>query len=201
MLTVTFASNNAFKLYFSEVIRIIFTMRAEFVHFNEITNRDEFWDYMENDFLNTLHIFLLKWENKSVPVNFKADNENFVLGPPRIRQIRIKSTKCQGDSFHLQQLPKCFGPYSPKHEDTAKFFKGSKYYTASEAGFYTNIPLIFDYHAGGYIVNLDFNKEDSRKIIQKLRDSDWIDRGTRLVIVEMGFFNGNLKLYCEAKYV
>lgn len=181
-------------------MELIFTMRSELVSFEEITNRIEFWDYMENDFLNSIHFSLLKWENKSVPVNFNADNENFVLGPPRIRQIRIKSTKCPGDSFHLQKFPECFGAYSPKDEVTEDYFKESKYYTADEAGFYTNIPLIFNYHAGGYIVNLDFSKDENLKIIKRLRESDWIDRGTRLVIVEMGFFNGNLKLYCEAKY-
>lgn len=195
------STNNILKFYFNRTIEVIFTLRTDFLTFNEITDRNEFWKYMETDFLDTAHSFLLKWPNKSVPVDFTVNNENFVLGPPRIRQIRINPTPCRGNSFHAKHFPECFGPYSAKNEYKADYFKGTKYYTAEEAGSYTNIALISDYHAGGYIENLDFDREVNAKIIQKLKESRWIDQGTRMVIVEMNFFNGNLKFYCEAKYV
>lgn len=196
---MTFATNNVFKLYFNKTIQVIFTMRTELVSFNEITNAVEFWDFMEKDFLNSLHIFLLKWEEKSVPVNFSASNDNYVVGPPRIRQIRIKPTLCPGDSFYQTNFRECYGLFTPQDEDIRDHFKGTKYYTPTQAGYHTNIDLDFNYHSGGYTENLDFKKAENRKIIKKLRDSEWIDRGTRLVIVEMAFFNANLKLFCEAK--
>lgn len=197
--SVTFATHNVLKYYFNMTIESVFTLRTD--KFEEIINRADFWEFMKTEFLDSLHIFLFKWEKKSVPVDFSANNNNFVLGPPRIRQIRIKPTQCRGNTFYTKHFPECYGSYSHKDEVKRDIFKGVKYYTPEEAGSYTNIPLIFNYHAGGYIVNLDFDKEKSEEIIEKLEKSDWIDRGTRMVVVEMGFFNGNLKFYCEVKYV
>lgn len=178
---------------------IEFEAEDRIINFKKISNIADFWIYLDSVFLEMLHGSLLKWGNRSEAINFKADFYNYILGPPRLRQIRIKPTSCRGNSYYLKYFPICYGEYSSKHEETTSMYKGSKYISSEGAGSYFNAPLQFEYHGGGYIENMDFDLETNINLIEKLRDSMWIDRGTRLVVVEFGVFNGNKKMYCEVK--
>lgn len=43
------------------------------------------------------------------------------------------------------------------------------------------------------------NREENIKIIKKLKESEWIDRATRLVSVEFALYNGNTDIFAEVK--
>ena len=51
------------------------------------------------------------------------------------------------------------------------------------------------YNGGGFIANLDINKNISEAIIRELKDNLWIDRQTRAVFVEFTIYNPNVDLF------
>ena len=57
------------------------------------------------------------------------------------------------------------------------------------------------YGGGGYFMKLDVNKEVSLKIFSELVRQGWIDRQTRVVILEFTLYNLNANLFAYAKFV
>ena len=57
------------------------------------------------------------------------------------------------------------------------------------------------YNGGGFIANLDINKNISEAIIRELKDNLWIDRQTRAVFVEFTIYNPNVDLFAYVTLV
>ena len=55
--------------------------------------------------------------------------------------------------------------------------------------------MIHTYNGGGYIANLDINRDVSLKIMQELWDHFWIDHQTRAVFLEFSVYNANTNLF------
>ena len=58
-----------------------------------------------------------------------------------------------------------------------------------------------DYVGGGYFMKLDVNKDVSLRIFAELLNQGWIDRATRVVILEFTLYNVNANLFSYAKFV
>ena len=55
------------------------------------------------------------------------------------------------------------------------------------------------YYGAGHIYNLTYDHKENLQILQKLKDAKWIDRATRLVILEFVLFNINTNIFNNVK--
>ncbi|KAL7675030.1 hypothetical protein ACOME3_001298 [Neoechinorhynchus agilis] len=122
-------------------------------------------------------------------------NENAVCGIIRMRQLRVRRSIC------LDQT-ECFPTYvrSNSFEDTESFFL-TAYDIVRYSRFTHSTPMYGQggatYGVGGYVVNLNTSRIFNRHLIQKLKLTPWIDRGTRAVIIELTIYNANVNLFCS----
>lgn len=56
------------------------------------------------------------------------------------------------------------------------------------------------YRSGGYVVDLTYEKNKNLAIITDLKDSHWLDRGSRLCLVEFNLFNENTDIFQSVKW-
>ena len=56
------------------------------------------------------------------------------------------------------------------------------------------------YSGGGYLANLGYNKLTAKRIIDDLIKNDWIDRQTRIVLVEFSLYNPSSNLFAVMTY-
>ena len=58
---------------------------------------------------------------------------------------------------------------------------------------------IANYGGGGAVQTLHTMKNTSLAILRELREALWIDRATRLIIVDFTIYNANINLFCIVK--
>ncbi len=55
------------------------------------------------------------------------------------------------------------------------------------------------YAGGGFYLDMSSNPCDSADQINELKENSWIDRGTRLVLLEFSLYNLNENIFCIVK--
>jgi hypothetical protein len=120
-------------------------------------------------------------------------HENRLLGPPRIRQIRVRNNSCIIHKLFERQFRDCYGYYSREQEDFEPFGlkDGSAWHYGFENGDFTT-GYLANYPDGGYIQDFTFDRETNENIIENLYENLWIDRGTRFVMLEFTIYNANV---------
>lgn len=56
------------------------------------------------------------------------------------------------------------------------------------------------YHSGGYVKLLSYEAHQSLAIIRRLRSIKWLDRASRLVLLELNMINLNMDLILSTKW-
>lgn len=59
--------------------------------------------------------------------------------------------------------------------------------------------MISRYGGGGYVQALDPDYETAREQLSILKENLWLDRGTRVVFLDLTVYNGNINLFCQIK--
>ncbi|XP_017461644.1 PREDICTED: polycystin-2-like, partial [Rhagoletis zephyria] len=117
--------------------------------------------------------------------------QNLVLGPPRLRQIRVKEGSCDVHDVFGRYFNKCYADYSSGVEDTSKEFKSAKYKTLNELGAHSIWGEISTYRSGGFVKDLTYDFNENKQMMSNLKTEKWLDRASRLIIVEFTLFNAN----------
>ncbi|PFX11751.1 Polycystic kidney disease protein 1-like 2, partial [Stylophora pistillata] len=185
-------------------------------------NTTAFWNWTRQKLVPGL--FLSDWYNgKQVNLNegFISSGYPFLVGMPRLRQIRVKAESCLTDDYIKTE--RCLSYYSSHSEDKTTYnlrdwtpiyniseFEASfdnvcpkpwRYRTAHalEAlpfnGFYAT------YDGGGYVADLGYNAESALGVIDDLENNDWIDFRTFAVFVEFTVYEPSSTLFSPAKYL
>ncbi|KAM7361435.1 polycystic kidney disease 2 [Cochliomyia hominivorax] len=126
-------------------------------------------------------------------------SDNILLGPPRLRQIRVKEKSCEVHDIFLSYFTKCFAGYNKHIENNTGPYMNSKFYTMSELQVFPIRGEIKKYYGAGYVVDLSYNFEKNKQIFEDLKRNKWINRGTRLVILEFVLFNINTNIFNNVK--
>jgi len=72
----------------------------------------------------------------------------------------------------------------------------------SEPLYYYIVPFQFGYYSGnGYVQNLPLNKSAAEGILKELKESLWIDRGTRAIFLDFTTYNANINLFSVATFL
>ncbi|XP_041451622.1 polycystic kidney disease 2-like 2 protein [Drosophila obscura] len=125
--------------------------------------------------------------------------ENLLLGPPRLRQIRVRKESCHVNEDFVRHFNTCYAAYSAGIEEKTGLHKGTQYHTMGELDATPIWTVLAFYRTGGYIADLTYDKDDSLKKINKLSDDNWLDRGSRLCLVEFNLYNENTDIFQSVK--
>ena len=114
-------------------------------------------------------------ENKTDDDNDIIVHENRLIGPPRIRQVRVRNDSCVIHKLFIKQFKDCFGFYNYENEDFSPFGleKGSAwtYSSQSDLGGCKSVGTLAHYPGGGYYQDLTFSKEENNKLFTKESDT------------------------------
>ncbi|XP_037709169.1 polycystic kidney disease 2-like 2 protein isoform X2 [Drosophila subpulchrella] len=127
--------------------------------------------------------------------------ENLLLGPPRLRQIRVRKESCYVNDAFIRYFNTCYAAYSSGAEERKAMYKGSPYRTMNDLDSTPIWTVLAFYRTGGYTVNLDYDKDRNLKTISDLKDIHWLDRGSRLCLVEFNLFNENTDIFQSVKLI
>ncbi|SPP78719.1 blast:Polycystic kidney disease 2-like 1 protein [Drosophila guanche] len=214
---ITLTVRSPYMFYFNDTTKKLFVTRRIVVApsitncFENIIQVADWYDYLIYNFLITLHGDMTAEEDEdegtthslggSDPIEkLRARRfmyENLLLGPPRLRQIRVSKQRCHmGWHFDF-----CYDDYSPGVEERNESHKGSEYRSMREAEATPFWTLLAYYSTGGYIVDLTYDKEVNLRKIHQLKTIHWLDRSSRLCLVEFNLFNENTDIFQSVKLI
>ena len=132
--------------------------------------------------------------------------ENYLLGSPRMRQIRVRNDSCEIHKDFQRAIFSCYSTYSKMFEDREHIHeKNQTEFIWQEIKSFAKNDVwgkLSTYSGdGGYIVNLSLNKTRALRKVEMLKNSLWIDRGTRAVIIDFTTYNPNINLYVVTKLI
>ncbi|KAK3597481.1 hypothetical protein CHS0354_041902 [Potamilus streckersoni] len=136
-----------------------------------------------------------------------------LVGTARLRQIRVNKGPCDKrirSYFHNVSLHDCVAEYTMGNEDTRNY-NGSWLYPIKD-GFPGNsnrwtyqtslklktLPfsgLHAIYSGGGFVTELPPHVSDQEAMLKTIKESDWIDDGTKGLFVEFTLYNPNVNMF------
>ncbi|KAH8262915.1 hypothetical protein KR044_002021 [Drosophila immigrans] len=128
-------------------------------------------------------------------------HENLLLGPPRLRQIRVRRDTCFVNDAFIRYFNTCYDSYSAGAEEIIPSHGGAPFRTMKELDSTPLWTLLNFYATGGYTVDLTYDKETNLKIIKDLKKNHWLDRGSRLCLIEFNLYNENTDIFQSAKFI
>lgn len=141
----------------------------------------------------------LYYEQILIPVLLNEEDvaiHNILLGGIRIRQLRVISEKC---AHHPELFTKCYPKWSSKNEDDTSLsnFDPLINWTSTKENHEqsTWYGLVDTYPGSGFIVDIPKNKTKSLEIINSLKESDFIDKQTRVIFTDFNLYNPNLNVH------
>ncbi|CAF3340363.1 unnamed protein product [Rotaria sp. Silwood1] len=168
-----------------------------------VTNNHEFWQYLDR-FNEELYSNVVQWRESTnnskeqISHQILLSNENFVLGVPRLRQIRVNNSHCQIIKDLSVRPINCYAFYHKSKEYRDKFTSvtGSQYeYTSSKITAALQLSNAYGpYDTGGFIYYFRPTKDLNDKAIVTLKNSAWLDLTTRAIFIELIYFNPNIEL-------
>ncbi|XP_058982757.1 polycystin-2-like protein 1 isoform X3 [Musca domestica] len=216
---VATASRHLYMFYLNQTLEKLFTgreMETNYgveVRFEELVTTADWWSFLQYKFLDDLHGEMLSsTENETFSLNNKTNGkdglakwqrvvlkDNILLGPPRLRQIRVKENTCHVNEAFVRYFNSCYGEYDRKIEDRSPVYKNTKFYTVSQLNVNPIRGEIKRYYGAGHVQNLSYERMINEEIFETLKSSKWIDRGTRIVVVEFVLFNYNSLMFDNVK--
>ncbi|GMR48329.1 hypothetical protein PMAYCL1PPCAC_18524, partial [Pristionchus mayeri] len=215
---ISFSACSSSTYYFTTVINNLFTQTnaPSGNNFAAINGMDDIWEYMNNQLMaglywdsitsNDTNLLLGRNESDEEAMIFY---ENRLLGRPRIRMLKVKNDSCDVVDSFAREIKACYSNYDKGREDKADFtpegyadLSAFKYTTADELENRDLWGAISTYGGGGFVQYLSENdKNQSMSDIAFLKANRWIDRGTRLIVIDFSVYNGNLNLFCIIKLI
>ena len=61
--------------------------------------------------------------------------------------------------------------------------------------------LITRYSGGGFVQDLDAQRDIAEKQLEVLKAKLWLNRGTRVVFLDFTVYNANINLFCQIKLI
>ncbi|PFX27651.1 Polycystic kidney disease protein 1-like 2 [Stylophora pistillata] len=196
--------------------------------FEEMDSKFAFWDWVEAEFIPG--VYDTTWYNGQQfisPEGYISTRTAFLVGMPRLRQVRVKEEyPCQMGKHYseLNELFKrCIPPYSPHDEDTSLLNQPgwvpmtniSHYHSEFELSRLCPKPWRYisskdlntlwsygrntRYDGGGYVADLGYDSRTASRVVINLKSNNWIDERTAVVFVEFTVFQPSSSLFSVAK--
>ncbi|XP_067852001.1 polycystin-2-like protein 1 [Heptranchias perlo] len=203
---LTFGMVNSNMYFFTKIMSNLFletTSNTNGINFKSINSIVDFWEFAEGPFLDSL--YWKEWYNGQplYPGQNYIYYENILLGRPQIRQLRVRNNTCSIHEYFKEIIKDCYDVYSFGTEDQSPFGPktGTEWeYSISNSEFELwHWGRIGTYSNGGYIVELQRNKDAGAKKIKRLKSKLWLDSGSRAVFIDFTVYNANINLFCAIR--
>ncbi|ESN96936.1 hypothetical protein HELRODRAFT_85974 [Helobdella robusta] len=167
-----------------------------YVTFNNISRREEVWDYLENGLISGLF-----WEidegKGTDSVDIEISNilyKNTLVDSAQIRQIRVVNTTCTV----LMKPVLCYFPYGVGgvYKEKLKGTYGTEFSNFNKLGFGKYYGKVSVYGNEGYTYQLPQSKSKVLSNLGTMKSNQWLDRSTRVLLIEFILHNKNLHSYC-----
>jgi len=194
---------------------------------NQVENVTSFWNWMEKDFVRqafteyseptpTVAEIQTKFTQSQFPLTWNPrfvgpQMGSVILGSIRVRQLRVqKNEGCEVSKLFQHVYPDCFAQYSPavadkrtySHRFVPTYLKPAfKYSSAAETRQPAMPGKLGTYGGDGFAIELPFNKTDTASMISDLWLWNWIDRSTRLVVIEVSTLNVNVNVITNNRVI
>ncbi|XP_032593286.1 polycystin-2-like [Drosophila grimshawi] len=148
--------------------------------FDDIRNTEMMFVYFTYNFLQIIHEDDLNDATSPYVLNL-----GLMVGAPRLRQIRINPRdECHHEisSEDVKKWP-CYGEYTSYNEYKG-YHQGNDYKDDANS-IWTDFYI---YGGGGFSKTFFFNYDRNLDLLQLLHDTYWVDRATRLVVLEFSTF-------------
>lgn len=91
----------------------------EALRFHQIVTVGDWWRFLQFTVLPDLHHDAEEGDDERTLLY-----ENLLLGPPRLRQIRVQDKSCHVHQAFSRYFDKCYDAYSSSIEEKSEVFKG-----------------------------------------------------------------------------
>lgn len=151
-------------------------------------------------------------------------NENLVMGPVRIRQLRVRNDSCAIHELFQKQFDECYGEYKSLNEDQSPYgLKNGTEYKLDCRQYFSKNSILFKYicrwtyhteddlngmmtwgkintyPGSGYYYDFSSDLTQSLETLSTFRNNNWIDRATRVVFIQFSIYNANINKFCLVK--
>ncbi|CAM5082170.1 unnamed protein product [Eretmochelys imbricata] len=210
VLNIAYSTENTNSFYYNQVIHKQFSLKLSNV------------DKLEHIYLWVKSVFLPLIHNNHQPT-FLSDSWSKILGLPRMRQVRAKSTekKCFYPHSFVNKFviskSHCLHKYGSDPEERGDYVgswtKGANRSVTSDTSSYVGFTYqsnrnhwvyysygeLYTYGPGGYTFYFfpAEQRPNSTKRLDVLQNSNWLDEETWAVIIELTTFNPDVHLFCS----
>ncbi|CAH2324014.1 polycystic kidney disease 1-like 3 [Pelobates cultripes] len=160
--------------------------------FNNIQNIQDFYSWSSVSLLPNLY---------SKYPGFITDGNCFLVGPPRIRQVRVLENSFGNEGLYNAEDTKSYGPGWTPRISNDSVDDWWKYHTGDELGESPLWAQLGTYSGGGYLASLGMNKSFASRVLTELKNKNWLDSLTKAVFVEFNVYNANVNLFCLANLI
>ncbi|PFX27644.1 Polycystic kidney disease protein 1-like 2 [Stylophora pistillata] len=226
VLMVVCYSNRDYKRYL-----VTASVEEKLTGFNEVTDKNSFWIWIRNKLVPGL--YNVSWYNKhpfAYEEGFISNKAAFLMGMPRLRQIRFKeeiNIHCK--FFRVtgakERVLKNCSPYQSTASEDKNAFYQPGWIPVDNHTLYSENSLLSQlcpkpwrykspqtlqtlpyqgyfrtYDGGGYVAYLGYNEISALEIIDNLQNNNWLDESTAAVFIEFSVHEPSSRLFSFARY-
>ena len=146
-----------------------------------------------------------------LPLSYLGDLSSFLLGA-RLRQLRTVNESCTVPEIMKDSFPSCLGSYSMYEQDEGDYRVGWRpvsegeqpdpaftYQSAYDLGGQPWELNFGTYSGGGYVADLGRDLVKAFNLTTHLEASNWLDRQTRVVFIELLAYNPATRLFTTVR--
>ncbi|XP_075043555.1 polycystin-1-like protein 3 [Mixophyes fleayi] len=153
-----------------------------------------------SDFYNWSRSTLLPNIYSTYP-GFITDGNCFLLGSPRIRQLRRVFNSGGDPKLYDMEDTRSYGPEWNSYRSINASADMWTYHTEEELGGYPIWAYYGTYSGGGYVVELGLNRSAADSVLNWMETSKWLDSYAKAIFVEFNVYNANVNLFCLLTFI
>ncbi|XP_067671591.1 polycystin-1-like [Haliotis asinina] len=182
--------------------------------FTKVTTGNDFWNWTRHYLLPNLyankHFDGSPLEERGQ--RFVSNMVAYRVGPLRFRQHRVVTGQCHRPPDLPKNFVKCSHAWSWERQDTKLYLEGWQrvatnvtpatplnypwgYKTFSKTNGIPHVGKVGVYPAGGYVADLIGSEIRVSKMVDALKEKEWIDKYTRVVFAEFTVYNPNVNMF------
>ncbi|KAG8562874.1 hypothetical protein GDO81_015846, partial [Engystomops pustulosus] len=132
---------------------------------------------------------------------FITDGNCFLLGSPRIRQLRRLFNSTGNQKLYNLEDTTSYGPEWSVPDSSSASADMWIYHTVDELGADAIWTQQEYYPGGGYVAELGLNMSSANSVIKNMETSNWLDSYTKAFFVEFNVYNANINLFCIVTFI
>ncbi|XP_071106159.1 polycystin family receptor for egg jelly-like [Haliotis cracherodii] len=182
--------------------------------FTKVSTGNDFWNWTRYHLLPNLyankHFDGSPLEERGL--RFVSNMVAYRVGPVRFRQQRVVTGQCHKPADIPKNFAKCSHGWSWENQDTTLYLEGWQrvlsnvtpttplnypwgYKTFTKTNGIPHVGKVGVYPAGGYVADLIGSETRARKMVDTLKEKEWIDKYTRVVFAEFTVYNPNVNMF------